>query len=90
MSKSLVERIPFAKIVIGMTLGLLVGVGICGLDYALAANGIGKSTEEFGVGPLDNVSLVVMLLSAAGLVLSLVAWLLVAMIGATDRPNDEK
>jgi len=78
----------FAKLVAVMAVGLLVGAGLCGLDFALAARGIGKSTQEFGVGPLDGVSLVVMVLSAAGLVLSLVAWLLAAIFGNTGPRNE--
>jgi hypothetical protein len=73
------KRFPFAKLVVVMTVGLLVGAGLCGLDFALAAYGIGKSTQEFGVGPLDGLSLAVMVLSAAGLGLSLAAWLLAAI-----------
>jgi len=82
------KRFPFAKLVVVMAVGFLVGAGLCGLDIALAAHGIGKSTEEFGVGPLDSVSLAVMVLSAAGLVLSLAAWLLAAIFRSI-RPRDE-
>jgi hypothetical protein len=76
------KRFPFAKIVIGMAVSFLVGVGLCGLDFALGANGIGKPKEEFSVGPLDAVSLVVMVLSGAGLVLSLIVWALAAIVGS--------
>lgn len=73
------KQFPFAKLVVVMAVCLLVGTGLCGLDFALAAGGIGRSAQEFGVGPLDGLSLVVMVLSAAGLVLSLAAWLLTAI-----------
>jgi hypothetical protein len=73
------KRFPFPKLVVVMAVGLLVGAGLCGLDFALAAHGIGKSTQEFGVGPLDGLSLAVMVFSAAGLGLSLAAWLLAAI-----------
>jgi cytochrome bd-type quinol oxidase subunit 2 len=82
------KRFSFAKLVVVMAIGLLVGAGLCGLDFALAAHGIGKSTQEFGVGPLDSVSLVVMVLSAAGLVLSLAAWFLAAIFGSTGPRDD--
>ena len=75
------KRFPFAKIVIVMAVCLLVGVGLCGLDFALGAHGIGKPKEEFSVGPLDGVSLVVMVLSGAGLVVSLIVWALAAIVG---------
>ena len=40
MSDPTVKRFPFAKIVIVMAVCFLVGVGLCGLDYALGARGI--------------------------------------------------
>ncbi len=80
MSEPTVKRFPFAKIVAVMAVSFLVGVGLCGLDFALGANGIGKSGGEFSVGPLDGVSLVVMALSAVGLVLSLIVWMVAAII----------
>jgi hypothetical protein len=76
VSKSPTGRYPFAKTVVGFAVAFMVGVGLCGVDYWLAAAGIGKSTEEFGVGPLDAASLIVMFFSAAGLVLTLIAWAL--------------
>ena len=90
MSDPTVKRFPFAKIVAVIAVSLLVGVGLCGLDYALATNGIGKSHEEFGVGPLDGVSLVVMAFSAVGLVLSLIAWGLAAIVRSAAPGSDEK
>lgn len=84
------KRFPFAKIVIVMAVAFLVGLGLCGLDIALGANGIGKTGEEFSVGPLDGVSLVVMALSAAGLVLSLIVWALAAIIGGIASSGKDK
>jgi hypothetical protein len=82
MSKSRARGFPFAKIVVFLAAAFGIGVGLCGLDYFLASKGIGKSTEEFGVGPLDSASLLVMLLSAAGLVLALIAWAIAAFWGS--------
>ncbi|MFZ0395480.1 MAG: hypothetical protein WCF17_00710 [Terracidiphilus sp.] len=84
------DRSIFAKIVLVLCLAFLCGVGLCGLDIALAAHGIGKSTEEFGVGPLDGLSLAVMALSAMALVLTVVVWICAAVIkgiaGQTKEP----
>ena len=83
---------PFAKTVV-IAVGLLVGVGLCGIDYLLAANGIGKSTAEFGVGILDAPSLIIMVLSAAGLGLTFIAWMITAVVSSfgptdsTDNPH---
>ena len=90
MSDPTVKRFPFAKIVAVMAVCLLVGIGLCGLDYALAANGIGKSHEEFGVGPLDGLSIAVMILSALGLILSLIAWMLAAIFRSIGSNGGEK
>jgi hypothetical protein len=80
MTQSKSKTSAFAKVTIFFTVSFLVGVGLCGLDYALAAKGIGKSTQEFGIGPLDGVSIVMMILSAIGLVITTVLWILVAVI----------
>jgi hypothetical protein len=82
MSRSQPDRFPFAKIVAILAAAFGIGVGLCGLDYFLAAHNIGRSHEEFGVGPLDSVSMIVMALSAAGLVLALIAWAITAAIVA--------
>lgn len=84
------DRSIFAKIVLVLSLAFLCGVGLCGLDYALAAHGIGKSTQEFGVGPLDSLSLAVMGLSVIALVLTFVVWILSVFVkviaGLTKKP----
>ena len=71
-----------------MAIGLLVGIGLCGLDFGLAAHGIGKSTQQFGVGPLDGMSILVMALFALGLVLSLIVWA-VSAIFRSSQPKGE-
>lgn len=88
MGKSPVNRFPFAKIVVIFAVAFLVGIGLCGLDYLLAANGIGKSTEEFGVGILDAPSLIIMVLSAACLGLTLIVWMISAIVSSTLSSSD--
>ena len=89
MSEQPVKRFPFAKIAAVMAVGFLVGVGLCGLDFALGAHGIGKTQEEFNVGPLDGVSMVVMAFSLLGLVLSLIVWAVAAVVrGASDQSGE--
>ena len=80
MSKPRGNGFPFAKIVVVFALPLIVGFGLCGLDLYLGSKGIGKGTEELAVGPIDGLSLIVMLLSAVGLVIMLIAWALSAII----------
>lgn len=89
MSKSPRRSIPFAKIVAVLASAFGVGVGLCGLDHLLAAHNIGRSHEEFGVGPLDAVSLSVMFFSAVGLVLTFIVWLLAGVFGGFSRKSSE-
>ena len=84
------SRWSFAKVVVVMAVSFLVGLGLCGLDFVLGANGIGKPHEEFGVGPLDGLSLVVMILSASGLVLSLILWALAASVRSFGSQSGEQ
>ena len=100
MIKLFANRSLLARIVIGMALCLLIGLGLCGLDIAGWANGIGKPQgggENFGAGPIDALSLIVMVLSAAGLALSLALWVIVAIVksfirkgAATQKLFDDK
>jgi hypothetical protein len=83
------DRSVFAKIVLVLSLAFLCGVGLCGLDYALAAHGVGKSTQEFGVGPLDGLSLAVMALSAIALLLTVVVWICAVAIKAIRGESKE-
>jgi hypothetical protein len=82
-------RISFPKVIAVLAVALGIGVGLCGLDYWLASRGIGKSTEEFGVGPLDSISLIVMLLSALGLVITTIVWVVAAIVGGFGRNSND-
>ncbi len=79
----------YARLLLVFAAGLLLGIGLCGIDFLLASRGIGKSTEEFGVGPLDGISLVTMLLSALGLVLTVAAWVLSRIVGASTGKRSD-
>jgi len=83
-------RSTFSKLVIIFAGGLLLGIGLCGLDYFLASRGIGKSTEEFGVGPLDGVSLLAMCLSALGLVFTVIAWVATQIVRALSYERADR
>jgi hypothetical protein len=89
VSKLPIGRYPFGKTVVIFAVAFLVGVGLCGLDYLLAANGIGKSTEEFGVGILDAPSLIIMFLSAACLIFTLIAWMIASIVSSTASIGSE-
>jgi hypothetical protein len=78
------DRSIFAKLFTVLAFAFMSGVGLCGLDFLLASKGIGKSTQEFGVGPLDGVSLAVMSLSALALALTAVVWSVAGIFGAFE------
>lgn len=79
----------FAKTAIFFAVAFSIGVGLCGLDFFLASRGIRSSHGgEIGVGPLDVPSLLIMLLSGIGLIVSLIAWFIAAIVfGITHRSD---
>ncbi|HTB98397.1 MAG TPA: hypothetical protein VK716_15410 [Terracidiphilus sp.] len=83
------DRFSFAKIVVFFAVAFAIGVGLCGIDFFLASHNIGKSHDEFGVGPLDGVSLLVMFFSAVGLAITLVARFIAALFGLTGSGRDD-
>jgi hypothetical protein len=86
MSKPLVDRIPFAKITAVMAATFVVSLGLCGLSGMLSSPFGPSPSEEFGGGFVGNMGLILFLLSALGLVVTLIAWPLVAVFG--DKSND--
>lgn len=82
MSVRRANSFPFAKIVVVLAVAFGIGLGLCGLSFVAAEHGY-RSNEEFGVDSLGiaGVSLIVMLVSAAALVFTLIGWALVAIFG---------
>lgn len=69
------DRSIFAKAVTVLAVAFGIGLGLCGLDFLLAAHGIGKSsTQEFAVSPLGGLSFALMIVSALGLVATVILW----------------
>lgn len=82
MPKSLVDRIPFVKIITILAVSFSIGLGLCGLTYALNTAGIGKYNKSFYPDLLGLFSLVVMVVSFLGLAISSIAYLLLAALGS--------
>lgn len=79
------------KAFVVFTVGLLLGFGLCGLDYYLASRGMKSADREFGVGPLDGISLVTMGLSFLGLILTVVVWILSVIVSMLiAKPADKE
>ena len=89
MSGSGGKGFPFARVVVVLAVAFGVGAGLCGLSFVVAAHGF-KSNEEFGVDSLGiaGFSLIVMVLSAAALVVTAVAWGLAAIFGIAQEKDE--
>jgi hypothetical protein len=85
MSKPLVDRIPFAKIVVALAVAFDLGLGLCGLDFFLLVRGNQTHTQAFGAGPIGVLSLTVLSLSAIGLVVTIILWVVLAAVAAFNR-----
>jgi hypothetical protein len=89
MSKPLVDRIPFAKILVVLAVAFGLGLGLCGLDFFLLLRGSQTHTQGFGVGPIGVLSLTVLILSGIGLVVATIVWVVLAVAGSASRKNSE-
>jgi hypothetical protein len=83
MSNPLVNRIPFAKILLGFTLVFVISLGMCGLT--------GVSTWQGGKIPpgmnrfLEQTvgyDIEFMFLSAVGLVLTILVWVVMTIVNS--------
>jgi hypothetical protein len=81
----LLEHVNFPKIVTVLAVTFGIALGACGLT-ALAAAGTNKAGQY--VLPLAFVELAVMVLSALGLVLTVIVWIVVAAIGGRGGESD--
>jgi protein-S-isoprenylcysteine O-methyltransferase Ste14 len=79
MRERLVDRIPFAKIVIGLAIVFLVSLGLCGLTLVLS-EGVSSNFASLGI-----VELFAMALSAVGLILTTIVWVTLAAVGSFGK-----
>jgi hypothetical protein len=86
MSKPLVDRIPFAKILIGLAILLALSVGLFGLSIALIWSG--KSAPP-GMDRLMNKAagydMLAMVLSAASLLVTAIIWVALTVMASFSR-----
>jgi hypothetical protein len=69
------HRSGMAKTLVVLAATFCVGVGLCALDFQLRAHGFGRTQGNgINVGPLDSVSLIVMIGSLSGLAITLIVW----------------
>jgi hypothetical protein len=89
MSKPLVDRIPFAKIIAVLAIAFGVSLGLCGLNLILSING-GRSQQASALlGIASYAELAGILLSAFGLVITVIAWVVLS-IASRFGPADPR
>jgi membrane protein implicated in regulation of membrane protease activity len=79
MSKRLVDRIPFAKIITVLAIVFGISLGLCGVTFVLSMGG-GRSGGGFFVG-LGILELVALGVSMAGLLLTLLVFVTLSIFG---------
>jgi hypothetical protein len=77
MSVPLVDRINFAKIVTVLAVVFGISFGLCGLAFLVSS---GSSSAAGFLMSMGMVELAVMGVSAAGLVLTVIVWVALAVI----------
>ena len=76
----LLERINFPKVVTVLAVTFAVSLGACGLTGIASSGGASDILV-----PLGFIELAVILLSAFGLVLTAVVWIIAAALGKTEH-----
>jgi hypothetical protein len=91
MPKPLVDRIPFVKIITILAVTFSIGLGLCGLTYALNTAGVAKYNGSFYPDLLGLLSLVVMVVSFLGLIVASLAYGVLSSLGSLGiiRPGGE-
>jgi hypothetical protein len=83
MSERLADRVPFTKIIVVLASAFGIALGLCGLTAIATTSGHNALTSV--LGSLGVIELIVMLLSAAGLVLTVIAWVVLSIIDSVRR-----
>jgi hypothetical protein len=76
------DRSIFAKICTVLAFAFVAGIGLCGVDAAFLSR-FRDASEEFGPNSIvGGIGAWALLVSAVGLVLTVVTWLVVIVVGA--------
>ncbi|MGD0892760.1 MAG: hypothetical protein ABR923_14630 [Terracidiphilus sp.] len=81
MSKTFLQRIPFAKILIVLTVVVLLSVGLCGVSAVLYMQGAKGSLAIQIVQRAIGYELVCGVLSAVGIVVTAATWIVAVVVG---------
>jgi hypothetical protein len=86
MSKPLVDRIPFAKIVLVLAIVFVLSLGTCGLTASLSSN---SGSQQNGYVVAMIAALAGTLLSGLGLLVTTVVWVIAAATSNSSRKDSE-
>jgi hypothetical protein len=93
MGKSFADRVPFAKIITVLAVAFGVGLGLCCLNGTLAAAGVARKSIGAFADPILSIigilSLAVMILSAIGLIITTILWVIAAVVGSFSPKESE-
>lgn len=81
MGKPLVDRIPFAKILLGLVAVFVLSLGSCGATLVFG----GSQASGNLVGGLVVAEIAGMALSAIGLVVTAILWVTLSVIGSSQE-----
>ena len=86
MTKPLVDRIPFAKILIGLAAVFMVALGLCGLTAraALQRHTVPTGLDHF-LEQTVGYDVLAMVLSILGIVLIAVVWIIMTVVSRATR-----
>jgi hypothetical protein len=87
MSKPLVERIPFVKILIVLVVIFGVSLGMCGVSAVLGvanSSHMGRSVSQI-LGFSFVIEIAGMVLSSVGLVVTVIAWAILGIAASSSR-----
>jgi membrane protein implicated in regulation of membrane protease activity len=86
MREQLVDRVPFAKILIALAIAFLLSLGLCGLSGVFALGGSAAHVRVGSlVGPAAGFGLLGMTLSAAALILTCMVWVVLKAVGSFSK-----
>jgi NCAIR mutase (PurE)-related protein len=84
MNKPLVDRIPFAKILVGLSVVFVLSLGTCGLTASLSSM---SHSQQNGYVVVMIAGLAGTLLSVLGVFVTAIVWVIMAVAGSASRKN---
>lgn len=85
MTEPLVRRIPFVKIVIILAVTFGIGFGMCGLSVFVAGAMHNSRSSGNALAILMIVDAAVILLSAIGLVVTILLWVILSLTSRASQ-----